>query len=77
MHNAAFDTATDGTRKMGQRRWTSAAGQDKFFQWFEAVVKFGDQRFKAQDVRFADGAIAGNAEFAAEVKEVVLKSNTK
>jgi len=66
--------AANCSREMGQGRCTRSAWEDKLFERRELVVELVDQLFQAVDMDFTDCTRARNANFAAEVKEVVLDS---
>ena len=49
-----------------------SARQNKIFQWRQAGVECVERIFEPFAVRFADYRVAGHAQFATEVEEIVL-----
>jgi len=57
---------------MRERGGPGAARQNKIFQWRQAGVECVERIFEPLAVRFADYRVAGHAQFATEVEEIVL-----
>lgn len=73
-YHGAFGTAADGAREVSERGATGPARQYEFLEWFERLIESVERSFQTRGVCGCHYAVAGNAEFAAEVKQVVLNA---
>lgn len=70
--DAAFDAAADRADEVRQRRSARAARQNELLERRQRCVEVGDQLFEAQNLGLADGGVAGDGDFSAQVEQVVL-----
>ncbi len=68
----ALGAPADGARKMCRRGRSRAARQDEFLERRQLGVPALDGRFQALDLRLAEDRVARDADFAAQVEEIVL-----
>src|SRR2546423_12315559 len=71
-HHAALGTPADRAREVRGRRGARAARQDELLQRRERAVPMFEALFQTLNLRFAEKRMAGNADLAAEVEEIVL-----
>src|SRR5471032_371933 len=70
--DAALGAAADGAADMRQRGGARAGRQDEFAQGGQVGIVVGQHGVQAQHMFFLDQLVAGDAQFTAEVEQIVL-----